>query len=50
MKWFESGPLRDLDVIDRIRIEERMLDTLDALDAEDREITIWELYELSYSN
>jgi hypothetical protein len=49
-KWFESGPLSDLDVIDRVRIESRMLDALDSLDVPDRELTLWELYELSYSS
>jgi hypothetical protein len=48
-KWFENGPLRDLDVIDRVRIQSRMLSTLDLLDVPEREITLWELYDLSYS-
>jgi hypothetical protein len=50
MAWFENGPLRDFDAIDRIRIEERMLNVLDSLDESERDKTIWELYELSYSN
>ena len=50
MTWFENGPLRDLDPIDRIRIEERMLTALDSLDESERDKTTCELYELSYSN
>jgi hypothetical protein len=50
IEWFEEGPLRDLDEIDRLRVEERMLNTLDSLDESERDITLWELYELSYSN
>jgi len=50
MTWFENGPLRDLDAIDRIRVEERMLNVLDSLDEGERDKTMWELYELSYSN
>jgi hypothetical protein len=48
IKWFETGPLKDLDEIDRLRIEERMLNTLDSLDESERDITLWELYERSY--
>ena len=50
IEWLERGPLRDFDAIDRIRIEERMLSALDSLDEGERDITLWELYELAYSN